>query len=156
MSVTIKKLNETFDQVGADWNWQFTYAPKPGQQRIKITAINRKDTAQVKVIVLAEDLFKKLPIDDVAKNVIRLLPNIPNSAAEPVRIEPLAPVAIKRAAALSAGKQYQQLRQSYRRHVTDLQPRAGVFPSEGDWTTTFSRSVTRFFAGVSKKLAQTN
>lgn len=157
MSDTIKRINEALEGMATEWKWDFAYAPKPGQQRIKITAHSKKEPGEVKVIVLAEDLFKKLAVADVARNIVRLLPSIPAGAGDETKpSEPVAPVNIKRAAAPNPQHQYQQLRENYRRHVVDLKMQALPLEQQPDWTANFGRSVTRFFAGVSRKFAHTH
>ena len=151
MSVLIEKIHQSLKESTSDWSWEFAYAPKPGQQRIKIIAVNKQNPEQRKVLVLAEDLFKKVPMQNLAQNIVRLIPTLPEGSGElPCprhdMLRPMRPVE----KACSAREQYQYMRRAYQDAVSDL--RGGrCAGTEQDWTQAVSRGFQRFVVQFGRK-----
>src|SRR5688572_29783878 len=77
MSARISEIHSVLDALDSNWNWEFAYAPVPGQSRIKVTARSKTELTRTKVIVLNKEMIDQFPPAHIAQNLINLLPVLP-------------------------------------------------------------------------------
>jgi hypothetical protein len=159
MSALIENIHRTLKDLTIEWNWELTYAPKPGQNRIKFTAINRYNPKQRKVLILTEELVKQVPILKLANNIIHLLPTLPecpageSPAAQRELTQPMKRVELN----YSARERYEMLRRRYQGTLDNVRANNGPAVTitsnscESNLAETFGKSLQRVLQQISRK-----
>ena len=111
MSEKIREIRGVLEQQEQEWNWEFSYAPLPGNQRIKVMAVSKASPSRAKMIYLGAALLDHLPPTRIAQNLLTLLPTIP---------EVRTPSAPQIPAVADAKSHYEQLRKIYSTKVEEL------------------------------------
>ena len=130
MSAKIREIRSILEQQEQKWNWEFSYAPLPGNQRIKVTALSKESPERAKTIYLGAALLEQLPPTRIAQNLLTLLPTIP---------EVRGPSAPQIPAIADAKSHYEQLRKIYGAKVQELRDASAPHLSKAE------KSVTSIF-----------
>ena len=138
MSAKIREIRSVLEQQEREWNWEFSYAPLPGNQRIKVTAVSKESPSRAKTIYLGAGLLDQLPPTRIAQNLLALLPTIP---------EVRSPSAPQIPAIADAKSHYEQLRKIYGAKVQELRDASVAHLSKTE------RSLTNIFNHWKKSTA---
>jgi len=129
----IERLSMALNKASDEWDWKFSYAPKPGQQRIKITGwrIDRPEIS--KTVIFTEELCKTLSTTEMVQHVLNLLPYLPvdNESSARHQVPVISQKPMPQASSLHS--QYQTMRKSYRMNVADIDARPGRGARSGAW-----------------------
>ena len=143
----IEKLSQALHKASDEWEWNFSYAPKPGQQRVKIVAKKIGSPELCRTLVFTEELCKTLPMPELVQHVMRLLPQAPKTEIarpflrSPTPFKPTAPQPI------TLELEYQSMRKSYERNVTDLKEEAIAANRPTSWLHFFGLTLRNLSLG---------
>ena len=136
MSAKIREIRAVLEQQEKDWNWEFSYAPLPGIQRIKVTAVAKDGPGRARTIYLGAGLVEQLPPSRIAQSLLTLLPTIPETRTqEAPRVSPVT----------DAKSHYDQLRKIYATKVQELRDASTGHMSK------LEKGVTHLFNQFAKK-----
>lgn len=140
MSASIEKLRGALQQAAGDWDWKFSYAPKPGQQRIKITAQKIGRPELCRTIIFTEELCKTLTTSELVRHVTALLSSMPKEHKPHLSN---APDRVGRAVepVKSLDQDYHTMRRSYAMKVADLRDKTVATPRPNLWLSLLGMSL---------------
>lgn len=136
MSAKIREIRAALEEQQKDWNWEFSYAPLPGNQRIKVTAVSKEPPKRARTIYLGAGLVDQLPPSRIAQSLLTLLPTIPEARENTTQQEPPAS---------DAKSHYDQLRKIYAAKVQELRETSTSHLSKA------GKGVTQLFNQFSRK-----
>ena len=140
MSAFIEKLRSAREQAAGEWDWKFSYAPKPGQQRIKITAKKIGRPEICKTIVFTEELCKTLTAPELARHITTLMSSIPKEEPQAISDTTIAPSG-KVVPPTSLDQDYHLMRRSYAMKVSDLKGKPVVTARPNLWLSLLGMSL---------------
>lgn len=140
MAASIEKLSEALIQTSDQWKWELSFAPKPGQQRIKIVAHKIGVPAICRTFIFAEELCKTLPLAELVRHIISLLPTGVEEQNYPRRVPCDGIGRIVKTETPTLHSQYREMRKSYAMNVADLKDKAVPIRAHS-WSNIFTKSI---------------